>query len=58
MMPSSGLVVDKIDWNRAGPAFLTCLSPTMRWYAMRLLWAVVPRHLLAIQTLLRASARA
>ena len=54
LVTGAGCSVDKIAWNKQPPACLNWMSPALRWHTMRLLWRVLPRHLLAIQFLIRA----
>lgn len=53
LVTGSGLVLDKIELVRGGPQFL---SVKMRWYSLKVLNWILPRHLLDWQFLIRVKA--
>jgi 2-polyprenyl-3-methyl-5-hydroxy-6-metoxy-1,4-benzoquinol methylase len=56
LMTSTGLVVDKIDQTQWWPSWMTKLSRSVRWYAMKAMGWFIPRHLFDYQFLIRARA--
>ena len=53
LVTGSGLVMDKIELVRRGPQFL---SAKKRWYSLKVLNWILPRHLLDWQFLIRVKA--
>ena len=53
LVTGSGLVMDKIELVRRGPQFL---SANKRWYSLKVLNWILPRHLLDWQFLIRVKA--
>ena len=53
LVTGSGLVMDKIEFVRRGPQFL---STKTRWYSLKVLNWILPRHLLDWQFLIRVKA--
>jgi SAM-dependent methyltransferase len=56
LMTCSGLALDKIDYNYEGPAWAENLPAWARWYSVRILGLVLPRHFFDYQFLIRVKA--
>ncbi len=56
LLPCSGLIMDKLEYNCDGPRWTQSLSPRARWSSVKLLNWILPRHMLEFQILIRVQA--
>ena len=57
LLTCSGLVLDKLEYNFVGPRWTEDLSSTARWYSLKLLNWILPRHMFEYQFLIRVILR-